>query len=282
VPERTEYAPGTPCWLDLAAPDMDEAKSFYGGLFGWEAQTAPGPEEETRGYSFFTLNGKTVAGFGPPGPDEPPSWRTYVSVADADETAGKVKDAGGEVLFDPLDVMEVGRMAVFRDTEGAVICAWQANQFAGAQVVNEPGALSWNELATRDLDAAKSFYSAVFGWEAAEQDMGDIPYVMLQVDDHPVGGMLPLTDDAPDEVSPHWLAYFVVEAFDDAVEKARELGGEVKGPESDTPAGKIGILSDPAGAGFAVIELSDQSQEDEQDEEGDEDGVSDEDQYSDS
>ncbi len=256
VPERNEYAPGTPCWLDLAAPDLDAAKSFYGGLFGWDAHSAPGPDEETRGYSFFTVNGKMVAGFGPPGDGEPPSWRSYVSVADADETAAKVKDAGGEVLFEPLDVTDVGRMSVFRDTEGAVICAWQPKQFAGAELVNEPGTLSWNELATRDPDAAKSFYEAVFGWKPVEQDMGEVAYVMLHLDDHPVGGMLPLTDEAPEDLPPHWLPYFVVEDFESTVEKANELGGEVKAPESDTSVGKFTVLSDPAGAAFAVIELS--------------------------
>jgi predicted enzyme related to lactoylglutathione lyase len=243
---------------------MDAAKDFYGGLFGWEAQTAPGPEEETRGYSFFTLNGKVVAGFGPPGEGEPPSWRSYVSVADADETAAKVGDAGGKVLFGPVDVMEAGRMAVFQDTENAVICAWQPGQTKGVQLVNEPGALSWNELATRDVDAAKSFYNAVFGWKAVDRDMGDIPYVMLNLDDHPIGGMLPLTDQAPDDVSPHWLVYFVVEDFDSTVEKAREGGGDIRTPESDTSMGKFGVLSDPSGADFAVIELSEQTEESEE------------------
>jgi hypothetical protein len=239
---------------------MDEARSFYGGLFGWEADSAPGPEEETGGYSFFTLRGRVVAAFGPPGEDEPPSWRSYVAVSDAEETADKVREAGGEVVFGPVDVMDAGRLAVFRDTENAVICAWQPGRTKGVQLVNEAGTLSWNELATRDVDAAKSFYEAVFGWRPEEREMGDAPYVMLHVDDHPVGGMLPLTDDAPEDVSPHWLAYFVVEDFDATVEKAKELGGDVRAPESDTEAGKFAVLSDPAGATFAVIELSPRSE----------------------
>jgi uncharacterized protein len=263
LPERTEYAPGTPSWLDLAAPDMDSARSFYGGLFGWEAQAAPGPPEETRGYEFFTLNGKAVAGFGPPGEDEPPSWRSYVSVTDAGETAAKVKDAGGEVLLEPMDVMEAGRMAVFRDKEGAVICAWQPGQHKGAQIVNEAGAFAWTELATRDPEAAKSFYTEVFGWETVDREMGETAYVQLQADGRPVGGMLPLPDDAPDDIPPHWLAYFAVEDFDSAVEKAEELGGEVAAPEADTPAGRFAVLRDPSGAGFAVIQPSSEAQESE-------------------
>jgi predicted enzyme related to lactoylglutathione lyase len=193
MPEMSSYPPGTPCWIDLAAPDIDAAKSFYGGLFGWESQEV-GSTEETRGYHFFTLNGKLVAGFGPPGEGEPPSWRSYVAVEDAGETAGKAKEAGGEVLLDSTEVLDVGRMAVFRDTEGAVICAWQPARHHGAELANEPGAFSWAELATRDPDAAKSFYSAVFGWNTVDREMGPITYVELQVDGRAVGGMLPLTE----------------------------------------------------------------------------------------
>jgi uncharacterized protein len=258
MPEMSSYPPGTPCWIDLAAPDIDAAKSFYGGLFGWESQEV-GSTEETRGYHFFTLNGKLVAGFGPPGEGEPPSWRSYVAVEDAGETAGKAKEAGGEVLLHSTEVLDVGRMAVFRDTEGAVICAWQPARHHGAELANEPGAFSWAELATRDPDAAKSFYSSVFGWNTVDREMGPITYVELQVDGRAVGGMLPLTEGAPEEIPPHWLVYFAVDDFDGAMEKAGELGGGVVAPKRDTPAGSFGVLRDPNGAGFAAIELSERA-----------------------
>ncbi|MFL5867306.1 MAG: VOC family protein [Thermoleophilaceae bacterium] len=260
MPERNEYAPGTPSWVDLAAPDLDVAKSFYGGLFGWDTEEA-GPQDEVGDYAFFLLNGKRVCAFGSPSEGEPPSWRTYVAVADVDETADKVKDAGGEILFGPADIMDAGRMVTFKDTEGAIVGAWQPGEHQGAQLVNEPGAISWNELATGDPDAAKSFYTEVFGWETEDRDLGEIPYITLKVDDRPVGGMLPLTDKAPEGTSPHWLPYFAVEDFDAAIEKAGELDGEVVAPKADTPAGPFAVLKDPSGAAFAVIDPSQAAQE---------------------
>ena len=259
MPERTEYAPGTPSWVDLAAPDLDKAKEFYGGLFGWEAQEA-GPSEETGGYGFFMLNGRQACGFGPPGEGEPPSWRSYVSVNDADEIAAKVKDAGGDVVLDPVDVMDAGRVATFKDKEGAVICAWQPGSNKGAQIVNEPGAFAWSELATRDPDAAKSFYTSVFGWDTEDLEMGETAYIQLQIDGRPVGGMLPLTEEAPDEIEPHWLVYFAVDDLEKTLGKADELGGEVVAPERETPAGGFAVLRDPNGAGFAVIQPSQQDE----------------------
>jgi uncharacterized protein len=255
VPERSEYAPGTPNWIDLAAPDPDEAKSFYGELFGWESEQAPGDPEETGDYRFFKLGGKVVAGYGAPSEDEPPSWRAYVSVGDADETASKAKDAGGEVLLDPMDVMGAGRMSTLRDCEGAVVCAWQPERTAGVQLVNEPGAFCWSELQTRDLDAAKKFYSDVFDWDYEDRDLGETTYTGIRLDGQPIGGMLPMSEEVPDETPPHWLIYFATDDLDGVSEKANE----VVIPRQESDAGAFAILQDPGGANFAVIELSEEA-----------------------
>lgn len=255
MPERTEYAPGTPNWIDLAAPDLDEAAKFYGELFGWESQEAPGDPEETGGYRFFMLDGKVVAGYGPPGEGEPPSWRGYVAVGDADETASKAKEAGGEVVLDPLDVMGAGRMAVFRDTEGAIVCAWQPGTTHGVQVVNEPGAFCWSELQTRDPEAAKKFYSQVFDWDYEERDIGETTYSGIRLDGRPIGGMLPMSEQVPDETPPHWLVYFAAEDLNALSEKA----SEVVIPRQESPAGAFAVFQDPGGANFAVIELSEEA-----------------------
>lgn len=255
MPERTEYAPGTPNWIDLAAPDLDEAASFYGDLFGWESQEAPGDPEETGGYRFFLLNGKTVAGYGPPGEDEPPSWRGYVAVADADETAEKAKEAGAEVLLDPMDVMGAGRITVFRDPEEAVICAWKPERTPGVQLVNEPGAFCWSELQTRDAEGAKKFYASVFGWDYEDNDLGETTYTGIRLDGRPIGGMLPMSEQVPEETPPHWLIYFATEDLDGLSEKA----SEVVIPRTESQAGAFAVLQDPGGANFAVIELSEEA-----------------------
>ena len=161
----SEYAPGTPSWVELSSPDVDAAVEFYDEVMGWNA-TEPGPAE-SGGYRMFQCHGKNVAGLmAKQQEQQPTAWSTYVSVADADATAAKVKDAGGSVVVDPMDVMDLGRMAFFADPTGAVFGVWQPKGFSGADLVNEPGSLCWNEVMTRDADTDKSFYPAVFGWSA--------------------------------------------------------------------------------------------------------------------
>src|SRR5690242_773936 len=144
MPERDSYDPGTPSWVDLGTPDIDASLKFYGELFGWEAEES---QEDTGGYRLFTKNGRPVAGVMPLQSDEqPPAWSTYVAVEDADATIGKAKEAGGDVMVEPMDVMELGRMAFVTDDQGAAIGVWQAKEFPGAGLVNEAGAFCWNEL----------------------------------------------------------------------------------------------------------------------------------------
>jgi predicted enzyme related to lactoylglutathione lyase len=148
--ERSSYEPGVPCWVDLGSPDLDASVEFYTALFGWQVPESENVEE-TGGYRRATRNGADVCGMMPLMQEgQPPAWSSYVSVADADATAAAVTENGGSVIAEPMDVMELGRMAVFADPGGAVFGIWQPGTFHGAGLVNEPGALAWNELNTRD------------------------------------------------------------------------------------------------------------------------------------
>ena len=147
MPERTSYAPGTPCWIDIGT-DLDGAKPFYTALFGWTTMDA-GPVEETGGYGFFMKGDKMVAGYGPQMNPGPPVWATYIAVADADATSKLIEAAGGSIVMPAMDVMGAGRMAVFQDSAGGFCSIWQPGEHKGAQVANEPGAFSWNELNSR-------------------------------------------------------------------------------------------------------------------------------------
>jgi predicted enzyme related to lactoylglutathione lyase len=251
-----EYAPGTPSWVELSSADTDAAASFYGQVLGWNA-TEPGPPE-TGGYRMFQCDGKAVAGLMAKMQDtQPTAWATYVSVADADEAAGRVKAAGGNVIVEPMDVMDIGRMAVFADPTGAVFGVWQPKAFAGAELVNEPGSLCWNEVLTRDADADKAFYPAVFGWAAGRPGFEGAPdtYTVWELDGKPVGGMMQMTDEEfPSEVPPHWSVCFAVSDCDAAVAKARELGASVVAEPVDMPIGRFAGLIDPQGASFTVME----------------------------
>jgi hypothetical protein len=262
---RTSYAPGTPCWVELSTPDIDAAIGFYSGLLGWEVPEQP-PEiaEATGGYRRATLDGADAAGmmqFMQEG--QVPAWATYVSVEDADATAAAVREAGGSVIVEPMAVMDLGTMAVFSDPGGAVFGAWQPGSFAGAGVVNEPGALSWNELNTRDAEGASAFYGAVFGWQFQKNELGEgESYTSLMLDGEPVGGMLDLVERrVPDEIPPHWQVYFVVEDVDDAIERTKGGGGAVMMGPIESPAGPIAILQDSGGAPFAVVALSETARE---------------------
>ncbi|HXS45901.1 MAG TPA: VOC family protein [Solirubrobacterales bacterium] len=256
--ERTSYAPGTPCWVDLGSSDVGAATDFYGGLFGWDVPEGENTEQ-TGGYRQALQGGMPVAGMYPLTQEgQPPAWTTYVSVADASVVAGKVRDAGGTVVTEPLEVLDLGSMAVFTDPTGAVFGVWQPGTFAGAGRVNEPGTLSWNELNTRDVSAAAEFYGAIFGWTFESEDMGEAgSYTTIHLGGSPVGGILNQRGrGVPEEVPPYWAVYFAVEDTDAMVEKAKQLGGSVMVEPVDIPVGRFAILTDPHGASFAVIALS--------------------------
>lgn len=255
--ERSGYAPGVPCWVDIGT-DVDAAKVFYGALFGWDTQDA-GPVEETGGYGFFTKGGKVVAGYGPQQNPGPPFWSTYITVSDADAVAKRVEAAGGNVIVPPMDVMTAGRMAVFQDPSGAFISAWQPGEHIGAQLVNEPGTFCWNELDTRDVEGSKTFYGPVFEWETVTHDAGPMPYTEFKVAGESIAGMMKMPPMIPAEVPPHWLTYFAVDDADAAVAKTQELGGAVRSPIMDVPIGRFCVLADPQGATFAVIKMAGES-----------------------
>ncbi|HWA52677.1 MAG TPA: VOC family protein [Solirubrobacterales bacterium] len=256
--ERTSYEPGVPCWVDLGSPDLDASVDFYTALFGWQVPESENVEE-TGGYRRATKNGADVCGMMPLMQEgQPPAWSSYVSVADADATAAAVAENGGSVIAEPMDVMDLGRMAIFADPSGAVFGIWQPGSFHGAGLVNEPGALAWNELNTRDLDGAKSFYGAVFGWGFNTEAMGENEsYTTIMLGGNPVGGILDMTErQIPAEVPNHWLVYFAVEDTDASVEQAKQRGGNLMMGPIDLPVGRFAILTDPHGAAFAVIALS--------------------------
>jgi predicted enzyme related to lactoylglutathione lyase len=186
---------------------------------------------------------------------QPPAWSNYVSVADADATAARAREAGGNLLAEPMDVMDLGRMAIFADPSGAVLGIWQPGTFIGAEIVNEANALVWNELNTRDVAAAKSFYGEVFDWGFQERKFEAGTYTSIKAGDDPAGGILDITGRVPDEVPNHWLAYFAVDDIDASLGKANGGGAEVVfGPEDMSEVGRIAVLKDPFGAVFALIQ----------------------------
>ena len=254
-----DYPPGTPSWVELSSPQPDASAAFYAAIMDWST-TEPGPVEETGGYRMFEQDGKRIAGLmGHMQEGQPTVWATYISVADADETVEKVKEAGGSVALEPMDVMDIGRMAYFVDPTGAVFGVWQPKTFEGADLVNEPNSLCWNECLTRDAEADKAFYPAVFGWNAGRPQFEGAPesYVVWELDGKSVGGMMQMSEPYfPPEVPPHWSVCFAVTSVDDVVAKASELGATITYEPMDMPIGRFAGLIDPQGASFSVMQAT--------------------------
>ena len=255
---RDDYAPGVPCWVDTLQPDPEAAMAFYGGLFGWEF-AGPGPGD----YFVARLRGRDVAGVGAPpadGPAPPPAWNTYQYVQSAEETAGRVRDAGGAVLVGAFDVLPAGRLAVLADPAGAAFGAWEPRERKGAQLVNEPGAWAMSHLDTPDPDGAAAFYGAVFGWTTETFGEGPGAFTMFRLPGY-VGGepeqpvsreviatMAALRDDG----GPRWSVNFWDHDVDATTAKAVELGGRAVVAPFDTPMTRTAVLADPHGATFTI------------------------------
>jgi len=244
--------------VDLATPDLEAAERFYGPLFGWEIPELPN-SAEMGGYRRAKKGGRDVAGAMPLMQEgQPPAWSTYVSVDDADAIARAIQENGGTMIAEPMEVATYGRLAIFTDPEGAFFGIWEPADFAGAELVNEPGAFSWNELETRDPAAAKEFYGKVFGWEFDEEDApGGMTYNVARVGEDRVAGMADISGRMPDEVPAHWMTYFCVESAEGAIEQVEAGGGAVQFGPLDIPVGRFAMVTDPAGAAFAVVKFAD-------------------------
>lgn len=256
--ESVEYKPGTFCWVELGTTDGEAAKKFYTQLFEWDFTDNPvGPSGV---YTILKQNGKDVGALYQM-PTEmtsngvPPHWMSYISVANADESAAKAKSLGATLMKEPFDVYTMGRMAVIQDPTGAMFALWQPGTHRGAGIVNTPNSLCWNELATRDTAKAGEFYSGVFGWDKNVQQMGPMTYTSFMNGDRPAGGMYepgPELGDMP----PNWMVYFAVADADATLARATELGGKSCAPVMDVPGvGRMAVMTDPQGAAFAVIKL---------------------------
>lgn len=251
------YPPGTFSWVDLMAKDVAKAKSFYGSLFDWTAE-----EQDTQGgppYVMFRHDGDEVAGLGRM-PDEmqqqgvPGVWSSYVTVADVEESVGRVEEHGGKIVMPPMQVFDAGHMAVITDREGAALSLWQPLEHKGAAKCNEPGSFCWNELAVRDIDGARDFYHGVFGWDYTLNDDAPTTYYLICNGDQTNGGLLQMNEQWGDMPS-HWSVYFAVDDVDACVAKVKDLGGTVHADPFEIPVGRLTVVQDDQGAHFYMLQL---------------------------
>ena len=271
---RDGYPPGVPCWIDTEQPDPSAAIAFYGGLFGWQFEDRIPPGAPGR-YAVAQLQGLDVAAVASADPGAgPPVWNTYVWVDDVEATTSVAARAGGAVLAGALDVGPAGRMAVIADPSGAPLRLWQAGTNRGAGIVNAPGTWNWSNLHTPDVDAARAFYAAVFGWAALDVEIGGGTATMwrrpgygdfLEVlepglrsrqdaDGVPPGfaDAIAWVMPAADGEEPRWSVTFAVDDTDAVVQRALDLGGEVRVAPFDAGPVRAADLADPQGTGFSV------------------------------
>jgi len=255
VQRDTPWPPGTPCWVDLGTDDVARATTFYSTLFGWTTEVGP---PEAGGYVMCTVQGRPVAGIGPKmGPAEvPTAWTTYIASDDVDETTRKVAAAGGSVLSEPFDVLDVGRMSVAADPGGAAFGIWQARAHIGMGLANVPGAVCWNENMSRSFEANEVFYRAVFGYQYDDMSGPEFSYATFKTTGDGLGGIGDMGTMAPPEVPAHWMTYFGVEDADESSEITTKLGGMVIRPAWDTPYGRMATLADDQGAAFSIMAMS--------------------------
>ncbi len=252
---RTDPWPtGTPCWVDIAVPDIEAAKEFYGGILGWSFVDTG---EEFGHYQICQVDGRAAAAIGPLQDEgQPTAWTVYLASDDADATAKLIADNGGMLVSEPFDIPGTGRMCVALDPQGAAFGVWQAADMKGAEVYAEPGALVWTDVRSPDPDAGRAFYAAVFGYRYEPMEMAPPDYTTIGFDAARdgetvggIGGMM----GAPEGTPAHWLAYFLVPDAEAAAASARAAGGTVLAEPFDTPYGAMVPITDPYGATFMVV-----------------------------
>ncbi|WP_328399791.1 VOC family protein [Streptomyces sp. NBC_00390] len=255
----TDFVPGSPCWIDLGAPDVEAAAAFYGAVFGWQAQPLG---DETGDYKAFRLDGKAVGAIGRLTEEGArPAWMTYFNTPDIDATVKAVTHAGGSVRTAPSEASDEGRFAQLTDPQGAQFAVWQAGSYPGLQLTDAPGSLVWIELYTTDAAAAQSFYNTVFGWTGQDMELpgGEGAYTMLTPKSLPqerrFGGLMAVPEMfTAGEKQPYWHPVFGSADCDATVALVRENGGQVSmGPEDAEGVGRLAVCNDPAGAEFVVL-----------------------------
>jgi len=260
--EVTRHCPGMFCWVELNTVDMLAANRFYGEMFGWRRSFMP--LEDGSFYTLLQLNGKDVGAFHEVyeetrETEATTGWRLYIATDDVDKSVQKALSLGGALLSPPVEVSDVGRVAVMQDPTGAIFALWQARNHIGAEVINQSGALSWQELVTTDFETAKNFYANLFGWQTQTRVAGARNYTTFKPKRglQETGGIQPLQGSLQETLSDNgsqWLASFAVENFDQSLHKAQRLGATLKTAPADVPnVGRYAVLEDPQGALFSLV-----------------------------
>jgi predicted enzyme related to lactoylglutathione lyase len=248
-PPTDSHHTGKFVWLDLVTEDVEAAKKFYGGLFGWTFEDLGGDgvytlirhEEKPMGGIFYTdqLQDESEA-----------RWVTYLSVPDVDQATKLVTERGGEVYVKPVNYPNRGRISVVSDPQGAVVALLDSSSGDPDARELEVDEWMWNELWTTDINGAFDFYQELVGYE--KEEFGAVEgyaYYLMKRDGRHRAGMVRLPWKG---VEPNWLPYVLVEDPAEIVSKTESLGGKVLlSPKGVAHTGSA-VITDPSGAAFAI------------------------------
>ncbi|MBC6460251.1 VOC family protein [Actinomadura sp. HBU206391] len=244
----TESHPaGAPAWVEIAVPDVAEAREFYGSLFGWEFE---GGSPAAGGYTTCLLHGEPVAGITGTGDGPARRWTTFFATDDADATARRITEAGGSLVLAPREVADQGRVALGEDPAGVLFAVWQGREHQGARIVAEPGAMAWHELGTADPAMAVRFYGAVLDRPVRSMGIAGFDYWTVLAGEDSVAGIW-----SEPRAPRQWMTYFSVDDADEAARRVTAAGGRVLRGPIDSPQGRVAVVADPFDALLAVIRL---------------------------
>lgn len=251
-----DLRPGMFTWIDVMTTDASAAIPFYERVFGWTTEEVPSDDEAP--YRFFMKDGVPAAGIGEMSDGMkqagvPPSWNSYVQVADVDVVHARALELGAQSLVPPMRVTTEGRMAAITDPSGAALSLWQSTAGMDRGTFNEAGRLTWNELVSRDAGVARSFYSDLFGWEWDVMEMPQGTYWVILNDGRSNGGVMRMTEEWPDGVPSHWMVYIGSDDVDASATRVRAAGGKVHVEPMDIAVGRFCVAADPTGAAFTIF-----------------------------
>jgi uncharacterized protein len=187
-------------------------------------------------------------------PGVPPHWLSYVTSSDTDASAKKLTELGGKIIVPPTSVPDMVRFAVGSDPQGATFGFVQNIGSRPEALVGDsepgPGLFCWDELHTKDPDAAAKWYGQLLGWTSKVSE-GPHKYLHVAVDGSDIGGIMALPMP---NIPPNWLAYIAIADVDAGAAKVTALGGKViVPPQSIEKVGKFAIVQDPTGATFSLF-----------------------------
>ena len=258
-PASQEHHPGKVIFVELVTPDLAAAKKFYGGLLGWTFRDVQGDGIR---YAGAYLDGRPVAGLIhkelPAGSQRQPAWLGFFAVSDVDAAKKVALQNGAKLLFEPHNIPDRGREAVFADPQGAVFAVLASESGDPPDLLAAPGDWIWSSLMARDPDADAAFYQKVFPYEVFELPANPgVEHLLLASGDYARASVNSLPANRP-KARPHWLNYVRVEDADKMTARVLALGGRVLvEPRVDRHGGKVSVVADPQGAPFGLLEWSD-------------------------